>query len=57
MSDKLRDCRHVEEEWIKKGEDVYRRQKWDGGEWSEWELTAMREVPYFILENLERRPD
>ena len=49
----IRDRRHVEQQWVKRSEDVFMRERWDGDEdWGEWKLTPMREVPYIIMEKL-----
>jgi hypothetical protein len=47
----MRDEIWVETQWVKKGKIVYRRERWEGSDWSKWEVTPMYDVPYFILKH------
>jgi hypothetical protein len=48
----IRDCIAVDEEWIQHKGKVYRRIRWAGEEWSQWELAPCQQFPWHIVEEL-----
>jgi hypothetical protein len=43
--------RWLEEQWIKSADKVYRRERLEGEEWSEWELTVLIDLPFIQIKN------